>query len=604
MAGYASWSEVPPEWQRALSEENLLECAGQAVFARGLAYYAKHKARLQDEDGDHSHWQVHGTETYFVDVAIRNSQLHVSCTCPYGIQDFCKHMVAACLTWRAHLGGDRMGVKLAPAPTARQTASAAANEKRKATMAGKRDALRAFVGGQDAAALASRLWAWAERDSTLMADLKTWAALSQPMSDPQAMKAAITELLLARGFLDSRGSSIYAQKARKVLPLLEQARQADAVQARQLCEHTLRRLYTVCALADDSNGDIGDLLHSVMDLLFDCLEAAPPPDAWLDTWLALVKADPWGLWREDAVLDFAGEAMAQRYAAKVASEWAQWVKAHPPARQAKASRDAGQGFGDLDWERHKLRDRYLVSLKRQGDVQGALDAMRAHLANAGEHSELVAYCESLDKMREALQYAQAAFKLYPEDPRCEADLLRCCERDGWDEEALALRRRQLERMPTVQHYQAVLEAAGRAGRDVAQYRAQLYEWAERHDHKVWTPAAGYVGTRVEWLLADGNIDEALALVQPPGRCAPAQLRRIARGLPKARHAEAVPLMLRVFDAAMPGASSPYHEVLSVVAETAGYMSAPERQQWLQALRLKYKARRNFIQGLEALAAKA
>jgi hypothetical protein len=51
---------------------------------------------------------------------------------------------------------------------------------------------------------------------------------------------------------------------------------------------------------------------------------------------------------------------------------------------------------------------------------------------------------------------------------------------------------------------------------------------------------------------------------------------------------------------MPGASTPYKNELTLVAETASRMQQPERGQWLALLRAEYKAKRNFIRGLEAI----
>ena len=47
----------------------------------------------------------------------------------------------------------------------------------------------------------------------------------------------------------------------------------------------------------------------------------------------------------------------------------------------------------------------------------------------------------------------------PRDARCEDALLRCYERDGWDEEALAIRRQRLEHHPGPMQYMALLRAA-------------------------------------------------------------------------------------------------------------------------------------------------
>lgn len=57
------------------------------------------------------------------------------------------------------------------------------------------------------------------------------------------------------------------------------------------------------------------------------------------------------------------------------------------------------------------------------------------------------------------------------------------------------------------------------------------------------------------------------------------------------------LWLRAFAAVMPRATSPFGEVLSLVRQTCQRMDAGERAAWLAHLRLEYKAKRNFVQGL-------
>lgn len=500
------------------------------------------------------------------------------------------------------------------------------------TVAGNHDALKAFVQGRSAAVLAERLWAWAETDSDLMADLKAWAAQSQDSDDPEAMQAVISDLLTSHEFLDWRESGAYAARAGKVLPLLEKVLASDAVQARVLCEHALRRLYVAMEKADDSNGEIGDVVMSLMELLLRSLQAAPPPADWLDDWFDLMRADPWELWDEKAVLEAAGPAVLARYHQRAASDWQAWL-----TRQAKAQADAAAAIattrsgttgrtgrnapqvagahetGRIDWDRRTLRNRYLNALKSRGDTQATLDLMRGNLADAAEHSELVAYCETLGQTREALQVAQAAARKYPSDWRCEKDLLRCYERDGCHDEALAIRRAQLEKSPTAEHYQAALKAARAAGRDPAAYRDALFAWAQGRETQQAVGARSYpwaratpgvagrhVGVRVAWLLADGRLDEALALVQLPHVCQPELLRAIANKLPTSRNAQAVPLLLRVFALAMPQASTPYSDVLALVRDISTRMDPAQRGIWLASLRVEYKPKRNFIKGLDAM----
>ena len=169
----------------------------------------------------------------------------------------------------------------------------------------------------------------------------------------------------------------------------------------------------------------------------------------------------------------------------------------------------------------------------------------------------------------SVQWAQSAARL-PRDARCEDALLRCYERDGWDEEALAIRRQRLEHHPGPIHG----AASGRknAKRDPALYRAELFAWAEqreqaKHKHaleqhrhlKFSDPLATPlldVSVRVQWLLAEKKRDDAWLLARMPDtQCDVAVLEQLADAMPKQR-ADAARLLQRIFEHEMKMASSP------------------------------------------------
>ena len=486
--------------------------------------------------------------------------------------------------------------------------------------------LTVFLQNQTPTVLTQRLLNWAQADSSLMAELKAWVAQAQISDDPKAVKGvktAITALLKSSGFIDWRESASYANQADKVFPLIEKVLETDAVAARGLTEHALRCIYKASEDADDSNGEIGEVMNGLMDLLMDCLEAEPPPASWLEEWFALMEDDPWGLWDEAAVVLVAGPALQAAYSQRAAKDWRAWgvenarVNEATPTAQAKEKPTSRiLAYRHYDHVRAELRTRYLDDLKRQGDMSVLLEAMKSSVLGASEYSQLIALFESLGNKQEALLYAKTACQLHPEDWRCETDLLRCYELNGMYLEALGIRRKQLEKSPTVENYRAALKTAEAAMKDRASYRVELFNWAQSVELKPkqessWRrpidnqPSAQgastrQVSTRVSWLLSEEKLDEALALVQSPNACSAALLHTIAKKLPSARDLEAVPLLLRLFEMTMPGASSPYDDVLRLVAETARRIKQPERGHWLAMLRAEYKAKRNFIKGLDGL----
>lgn len=587
-------------WLPLLSDTALRQLGGPAVFARGQAYAASGAIQaLEDAEpvpGEQAALAavVQGTHAYQVRVWIDGEDdLDGACDCPHAQGgNFCKHQVALCLAWRGELGGD------ASAPDAQAARKVTAAAQRARTQADNRAALQRFVQAQSAEALAGRLWAWAENDRDLMADLKAWQAEHGAGSDTKALRGAIGDMLRVRGgYLDWHEMPAYMRRARRVLPLLEPWLQRDPAELRALCEHALRCLYKVAGHADDSDGELGGLMEALVDLLTQALRAAPPPAAWVERWFKLMDEDPWDLWNEKTILSAAGPAVQARYAERVRADWERWQRSHPAT-------------GGFDYQRGKLRGRYLASIEAQGDPRALRDAMAASAADPGEFHDLVALCEAQGWYREAFQWAQTAAKRHPQDWRSEEDLLRCYERDGWDEEALALWRRRLAVNASPDVYQSVLKAAVRAGRDRAAYRAELFAWAEqceagalqaRRKSPYGQPAGAAerdVSLRVAWLLADRDLDAALALVQQGGvRCAAATLETLARKLPRRHHAAAAQLLRRVFEQAMASASSPYARPLELVREILERLAPGEGAAWLADLRMRYKPKRNFIAGL-------
>jgi hypothetical protein len=235
--------------------------------------------------------------------------------------------------------------------------------------------------------------------------------------------------------------------------------------------------------------------------------------------------------------------------------------------------------------------------------------MTASADSGHEWVEVVELCEAQGWFREAMQWATHAHKLFPDNGRTEDALLRAYERDGWDDEALTIRRRQLQQQPTDERYLACLAAAERAGQDRAAYRQELMDWMagrelqtvllppERVGFPKRTSVERVVSRRVSWCLAEGRWQDALAVVQPPNVCEPRTLYRLALALPSAEQERAVWLLQRVFDAHMTQSKSPYSKELALVREIVARMLPAQASAWVSGLRQTYKARRVFLAGL-------
>ena len=218
-----------------------------------------------------------------------------------------------------------------------------------------------------------------------------------------------------------------------------------------------------------------------------------------------------------------------------------------------------------------LRRRYLEVLARQDDPRALLDAMIESVETAAEYCDVVAFCEARNWHREALQWAQSAARLHPRDARCEDALLRCYERDGWDEEALAIRRQRLNitlapcntwRYFGPQKRETRSRSIGPScshGRNNANRRNTSMRWNNIGilNSRTRSRHHGSMSPFAQWLVAEKKLDDAWSLTQTPDtQCDAAVLEQLADAMPKQRRADAARLLQRIFEHEMKMASSP------------------------------------------------
>jgi hypothetical protein len=321
-----------------------------------------------------------------------------------------------------------------------------------------------------------------------------------------------------------------------------------------------------------------------------------------------------------------GEAALQRFRKAVAARWREAkdavlaAKAEHAALAARAAASKKrppyfQRDAERDMRLSMLESMHLQELEAEGDVEGALAAMREDMSEPDSYYRVTEFLERHARPREAFANAELGNKAFPDDYRLQEDLLRCYERDGWVEEAFALRRRRFDDSPRVERYHEVLKAGAVAGRDVDALRAELQSALIAREEQAMAQAAARpalygghhgadagrrdVSLRVEVLCSEKRWDEALALVSPPAYCRDDVLAYLARRLGPKHVAQRVDLLMRVFANEMRNSKSPYRQELKLVDEIAGLLDAPRRASWLQQLRLQYKAKRTFVRDLPA-----
>jgi tetratricopeptide (TPR) repeat protein len=611
----------------ALSDSALRRASSAAIFQRGKTYASGGAVQVCSETDDGTPAvcaTVVGTETYSTEVRVQAGEVGGSCDCA-NAQDgwFCKHQVALALVWRERLNGE------APVIDEASRKVVQASAKRVQTVKDRRQALHDFLRGQSAETLADRLMDLADRDSATARELQQWRKLSDAPQASADLKPLVTEILSpgAGGFISWNESYAYAHRAAVVLPLLAQARERDPAGAAGLCLHAMRRGWAVLMQADDSNGDIGGLIQAIgAEWVAALTKAAPQPAAFGDAYLQLQLDDPFGCFDTAAAEAAIGEAALTRYRKALAARWREAKdavlagKAEHTVRMASAkASNHREPFDPRDSERRvrlwTLERMHLAQLEAAADIDGALAVMREDVSEAASHHRITECLERHGRMREAFANAEQGCKAFPTDYRLQDDMLRCYERDGWVEEALALRRRRFDERPGAESYHQVLKAGAAAGRDGTALRDELQRalvlleeqaMARVVDRPVFHRRVREAGSgqrdvslRAEVLCSEGRWEEALRLVQPPAYCHDRVLGHLAGHLGPKQNAQRIELLMRVLASEMLDAKSPYRGELELVEEIAGLMDAGARALWLSQLRVEYKAKKNFVRDLPA-----
>ncbi|WP_157269023.1 DUF6880 family protein [Azohydromonas aeria] len=465
--------------------------------------------------------------------------------------------------------------------------------------------LQSFLQGLPASVLAEKLMQMADSDFEIERELQCWRRASEVTCKPAELEAIADGMLRpGRHYIKLGEGRGYVRRGEAVLPLLRQTCVRDAQAAVQLGGHALRRAWELSQEADDSYGEFGELCQAIGAEWLRCLQAAgPQPATFGRTYLHLVLDDPYESFDTAAAEAAMGEAACQEMRRALQQRWRaakdallleieQW--------EEKQARRKGRYAGPAprpDSALSQLERLHREQLEAAGDIDGILAVLHEDLCRPDAHACVIGFLERHGRHAQALLQAEEGCRAFPDDARLQQALLRCLEHAGRTDEALALRRRLFEARPSLTSFQALLEAASTAGHDVRALREEMLAWLQIEEASGGR-FEGDVTLRAELLCADQRWREAARLVQPAGtRCSAPTLRTIALNLDTEERDTAAALLMRVLDASMQRAASPYRMELQLVAEIAQRMYAPQRAVWLAHLRKVYAGKRNFLNGL-------
>ncbi|HKO43738.1 MAG TPA: SWIM zinc finger family protein [Pyrinomonadaceae bacterium] len=571
-----------------LDIRTLRALAGDRWFARGEAYLQQGRVSVLTEHEGTLAATVRGTRNYEVSLRVDEDGLQFSCSCPLGDDEqFCKHCVAVAL---ACMYSSEVG------KAKRQTSD-------------KTD-LRAFLDRHEKEWLIELLLHEASENPRLDERLRLQAARENPAGvDLAAYRRAIAKATRTGGFVDYRSAGRYARGVDQVIDsisaLLDDGYAHEVV---QLAEYALTKLEKAIGEIDDSDGNIGDLLGAVQDLHYRACQRSGEDQVVLARRLFdwEIKSG-WDVFSGacETYANILGEKGLAEYRRLAESKWAQVAPLAP---------------GKEDPERYGSRFRIthmMEALARQAGDPEALVAVKSRdLSHPYSFLQIAEIYRAAGKNDQALAWAERGVKAFTKtDSRLSDFLAEEYERRGRHAEAMHLIWLQFAESPHLENYKKLQTHALRTKQTsdwtdwrekaLAHLRAALEKEKREWSKKYWNWAgSGDHSPLVKIFLWERRIedawDEACA-----GGCSQSLWLQLAAALEKDQPEKALPIYKELIAPTIAqGNNDAYEEAIAHLRKVVQLMvhlgRATEVDDYLTAVRVEYKRKRNFIKLLDAM----
>jgi uncharacterized Zn finger protein len=434
-----------------LSRRSIRARAGESYFARGEKYFEEGRVQGLTEYRGQVVAKVAGTEDYRVKLWAERGRLGYSCSCPVGDDgEFCKHCVAVALAWLEEPGGKGKRDK---------------SKKSAATL----EDVRAFLEQQDNGRLVEMLLNEALESDSLRERLFLETARMNPeLIDLATYRRSIKNATRANDYVDYYSAGGYARGVHRVIEsvasLLDDG---HAVEVIELTEYALSQIEKSLGYIDDSDGHMGGCINELQELHHRaCQQAKPDAVALARRLFEWEMRSEWGFFGGAAVTyaDVLGETGLTEYRRLAEVEW---------------SRVPALGPGEDDSENYGRRFRItslMESLARQsGDIEALVEIKRRNLAHPYSYLQLAEIYREADRPDDALKWAEQGWRTFStkRDWRLGEFLADEYHRRSRHDEALRLVWEQFTESPRLENYQKLQAHARKAG------RSSWTQWRER-----------------------------------------------------------------------------------------------------------------------------
>jgi uncharacterized Zn finger protein len=538
--------------------------AGAQSWLRGETYYRQHRVSIQARTDKEISAHVKGSEIYYVRLILLKKGLDYRCSCPVNADgSCCKHIVAVALAATQQV------------PDGNAAADTTKNK------------LKVFLQAQPPAWLADTLF----NLSIDYPDIERQLSLQQQLAgdaDPTSLKKIISSLIGRPRHLDYRKSRDFSFKIGELHNLLLQIKRAGKLGLLiNLCEYALERLIKVYAESDDSAGYIGGEIANIGQLYSESAMAAsladkPKPANFFN----LLMLDDWGLIQQDTLAAMLGAQGLAELERKIETQW--------------ASLKPNKVLGSFDGDSYRITQLMESIALQRNDIDFLIRLYSQELEYATNYHKIIALCQSNQRQREAILWAERGVKAHPKDNHVLNLLAEMYRKDGLEAESLAQIWQIFLNTATDDSYLKLKENAGLAwpiwrekalGRIIkAEQTVQVY-YVSRNPNA--TKQAD-CSLRASCLLAEGCLDELRELLHTHN-CTDDILLKLARTIHPQHPQEAATHLQTIIANTMQIADNKtYQKAANLLKEMRAWLPQEAFIHYVELLRLQHKAKRNFI----------
>ena len=581
---------MPKSLGHAMSEAVVRRLAGAQSYQRGLDYFCHGHVESLEDLGDSVSAIVRGNQNYKVTLAGDDGGLEYSCDCPVGTDGtFCKHCVAAALAWLSREGGRiKPGVR-------RKT--------KELTLADAGKILQA----DNKETLIRMLLDWAKDDNRLHERILLYAARrTSPDGGAAAVRRAFDNAVRVYDFVPYREANGWARGVDDAIDSVEQLLedgQGSAVI--ELCDSALQSLEAAIEAVDDSDGHFGLLRDRLQNIHYRACQETRPDAVKLARRLFQRELQSDLDVFSGAAVQYAeilGAKGLQAYRELAEAEWEKVPKRTDRQEQS-------------EWGQYFRITYIMESLARaSGDIEQLVSVMSRDLSSAYSYLKIAeVYREGRD-YNSALLWAEKGLEAFPDhtDSRLREFAAEEYHRRGRHDDAMKLIWAEFLERPLLDVYKTLERHSNKADawtewreRALAEIRSRIAIAKETlcgQARPRWAQADVDHSVLVEIFLFEGDPDSAWREAHTGG-CSNRLWLRLAATRETAHPGDAAPIYMKQAEAAVAATSNGrYEDAVALLVKAAGAMrridSSAEFTRQLDALRMKYKIKRNFLRLIE------